>query len=216
MRIKNYWFIFLFAAILYLAFLGGYPLFDKDEPYYAESAREMIERNSFVIPYFNYVPRYEKPILFYLLEVISFKTFGVNEFAARLPSALMALGLLLINYFFAKRIDANSRFALYSSLILATSLEFFILARMSITDMTLNFFISTSLLSFFVFYEKNLFSDETKAKPLFLYLSAMAIAGGVLTKGPIAILLPGLIVCVFLLFTGKLLCFIKRFFLQIL
>ncbi len=220
MRIKNYWFIFLFAAVLYLAFLGSYPLFDKDEPYYAEAAREMIERNSYVIPYFNYVPRYEKPILFYLLEVLSFKAFGVNEFAARLPSALLAIALLLVNYFFTKRIDdnsfSNSRFALYSSLILATSLEFFILARMSITDMTLNFFISTALICFFIFYEKNLFKESIKKQSLFLYITAIAIAGGVLTKGPIAILLPGLIVVTFLIVSKKLLSFIKRFYLQIL
>lgn len=220
MRLKNFQFILIFSLILYLAFLGSYPLFDKDEPYYAEAAREMIERNSYIIPYFNYVPRYEKPILFYLLEILSFKAFGVNEFAARLPSALLAIALVLINYFFVKRFDADSkedtRFPLYSSLILATSLEFFILARMSITDMCLNFFISTALICFFIFYQKNIFNNSTKVEPLFLYLSAIAISGGVLTKGPIAILLPGLIVTVFLLVSGKLLYFVKRFFLQIL
>lgn len=220
MKLKNFQFILIFSAILYLAFLGAYPLFDKDEPYYAEAAREMIESNSYIIPYFNYVPRYEKPILFYLLEVVSFKAFGVNEFAARLPSALLAIALLLINYFFAKRFATDSeedtRFALYSSLILATSLEFFILARMSITDMALNFFISTALICFFIFYEKNIFNGSTKTQPMFLYLSATAIAVGVLTKGPIAILLPGLIVTIFLLVSGKLLYFIRKFFLEIL
>lgn len=204
-----------------MAFLGSYPLFDKDEPFFAGGAREMIEAGSYITAIFNDEPRYEKPIFFYILEILSFKVFGVNEFTARLPSALLALGLSLINYFSLRKFD--EKLAFFSSLVLASSFEFFIIARMAITDMTLNFFMSTALICFFVFYMNQLrdfngvsqtFSQKFTHSG-FLYLAALAIAGGILTKGPIALLLPGFIVVVFLLYYGKLVYFIREYFLLI-
>jgi 4-amino-4-deoxy-L-arabinose transferase-like glycosyltransferase len=62
-------FIFLFFK------LWGFSLFDVDEPRYAEAAREMIESNNWITPYFNYVVRFDKPVLFYWLIAFSYKIF---------------------------------------------------------------------------------------------------------------------------------------------
>ncbi len=80
--------------------LGAVPLADPDEPRYAESAREMIERGSYMVPYFNYEPRIKKPVLHYWIICASYMLLGVSEFSARLPSALAALALLVAAFFF--------------------------------------------------------------------------------------------------------------------
>src|SRR3989338_9206224 len=88
----------LFILILsvlcgYLFFfqLGGMALTDPDETFYAQTAKEMLQANDWLTPRLYGEPQFEKPILFYWLIELSFKAFGVNEFAARLPSAVFAL-----------------------------------------------------------------------------------------------------------------------------
>jgi 4-amino-4-deoxy-L-arabinose transferase-like glycosyltransferase len=65
-------------------------LVDRDEPRFAEASREMIERGDYVVPYFNNRYRFDKPPLTYWFQVVSFRAFGENPFAARFPSAVAA------------------------------------------------------------------------------------------------------------------------------
>jgi len=84
--------------LLFFAFLGLYvagdwalPLIDRDEPRFAEASREMLEpARDFIVPYFNNQTRFDKPPLIYWLQDAAYKTFGQNEFAARLPSGVCA------------------------------------------------------------------------------------------------------------------------------
>jgi 4-amino-4-deoxy-L-arabinose transferase-like glycosyltransferase len=129
---------------------------------------------------------------------ISFKLFGVSEWAARLPSALAALGCLLLVYRFARR-QWGSLEALWSCLVLATSIEFYLFARLAISDMSLTLFLSWALFSFYAAAQ----ADDMRSKLFHSLLMYAAFGVGTLIKGPIAIVLPGLVIFVYLLVTGQ-------------
>jgi 4-amino-4-deoxy-L-arabinose transferase-like glycosyltransferase len=74
--------------------LGASPIWDANEALYAETAREMLERSDFLHPTFNYAPRLQKPPFTYWAIAASYRLFGINEFAVRVPSALAATFLL--------------------------------------------------------------------------------------------------------------------------
>ena len=110
------------CGILLFWNLGALGLTDRDEGRNAEAGREMLETGDWMSPTFNYEPRYAKPALVYWLMGASYKTFGVSEFAARFPSALFGLGLILMLYLFLARLrDANT--ALLAALMLALNLQ---------------------------------------------------------------------------------------------
>ena len=91
--------LLILCALTFFWSLGAPPIADSDEAFYAEGAREILESSDWLTPRFNYINRFEKPILYYWLAAASYKIFGLSEFSARLPSALSALGLsLFINW----------------------------------------------------------------------------------------------------------------------
>ena len=171
------------VAIMFFYRLGSYPLFDLDEPRYAEAAREMLENGNWITPYFNYELRFDKPVFFYWLIALAYKLFGVSEFAARFFSAVTASITVFAVFAFGKHWISRQH-GFFSALILATSILFAGIARMSITDMTLSCFMTLTTLCLFMAAHQN----------LRWWLAAGAIAGlGVLTKGPVAIVVPGAI-----------------------
>jgi 4-amino-4-deoxy-L-arabinose transferase-like glycosyltransferase len=212
---KKEYILLLMLAILcfvfYFLLLGHYKLIDVDEPRYAEAAREMLKSGNWITPYFNYEVRFDKPVFIYWLIALSYIVFGVTEFAARFPSAVMATLLVFFTYFFGRQTISKS-FGFISAVILASSLEFMALARMSITDMTLAFFICATIFSGFLadfsikkyegqkpegFFEK--YSDIIYWSLAYLFSGA-----AVLTKGPVGFVLPALIFAVCFILTGSL------------
>lgn len=170
-------------ALLYR--LGDVSLIDPDEPRYAESAREMIETGSVMVPYFNYEPRINKPVLYYWSICASYLLLGVSEFSARLPSALAALALLLAAFFFIKRCRGFAT-AAGSALILASSPLFFVPGRLAMPDMLLALFVTLSLFCFYLGWCEQ--GQAQKKRWYFLfYLFQVAAAW---TKGPVGILIP--------------------------
>jgi 4-amino-4-deoxy-L-arabinose transferase-like glycosyltransferase len=91
------------TAVLYLPALGAPSLWDVDESHNSDCTREMLESGNWVIPTFNYKLRVDKPVLLYWLQIGAFSAFGVNEFGARLPSALAAMLTVLLTYELARR-----------------------------------------------------------------------------------------------------------------
>ena len=136
------------CLVILFANLGGAAFFDPDEGRNAEKAREILLLNDWVTPHENFLPTLDKPIAFYWPVALSFKLFGFSEWAARLPSALAALGCLLLVAQLARR-HWGARTALWSCLVLATSVEFFFFARLVNLDMSLTFFITMALFSFY-------------------------------------------------------------------
>jgi 4-amino-4-deoxy-L-arabinose transferase-like glycosyltransferase len=186
------WILPLLALLLFFFRLGGYPLFDLDEPRYAEAAREMIERGDWITPYFNYEVRFDKPVFFYWLIMLAYKLFGMSEFSARFSSAVASLLTLGMVYWFGKR-WISERFGLISAAILATSAMFLGIGRMSITDMTLSMLMTGTSLCLFMAAHSH----------LRWWLMAGVFAGlAVLTKGPVGVIVPGAIFVIYTLLIG--------------
>jgi 4-amino-4-deoxy-L-arabinose transferase-like glycosyltransferase len=176
------------AGLITFLYLGNAPLLDPDEPVYAQTALEMLQHEDFISPRIYGDFWYDKPPMYYWLVAASFKLFGVGEFAARFPSALLAvLGSVLI-YLCGRKLFTE-RAGFLSALILSTSIEYFYLSKAAVTDITLTFFLTAALLAFL------------QEKYYLLYI-CMALA--VVTKGPIGILLCGGIIMLYLLLTGNL------------
>lgn len=190
--------IFLCAAVLFVN-LGGAALFEPDEGRNAEKAREILLLNDWITPHQNFLVVLDKPIPYYWLVAASYKLFGVSEWSARLPSALAAAGCVLLVFLFAHRYFGLWQ-ALWSSLVLVSSIEFYLLARIVIFDMTLTFFITLSLFCFFAAVQE----DHTWRRRSMLFLMYVALAAASLVKGPIGVAIPGMILFAYLLAARKL------------
>ena len=187
------WVLGLICLVLFLANLGGAALFEPDEARNAEKAREILLLNDWVTPHENFVPVLDKPMFFYWLVAISFKLFGVSEWSARLPSALTALGCLLLVFCFADKLWGRW-VALWSVLILATSVEFFLLARLVIIEMSLTLFISLALCAFY----SAVHAEDGRTRRLQCAMMYLALSAGTLNKGLVGLIIPGM-VCFFYL-----------------
>ena len=189
--------LFVGAAGLFFMGLGSVPLFDVDEAVFAEATREMVETGDWITPQYNGADRFDKPILFYWLMAGAFTVFGVGEWGARFWSAALGLGLVAVLAGFGFR-RQGARVGFLSGLIAATSLEVIVLAHSAITDMTLIFFITSGLLALYAAVQ----SADANAGARLAILGAAALGLAVLTKGPVGIVLPGLIVTIFLWLRG--------------
>lgn len=184
--------LLVLSVYMYLFQTGSFALTDPDETFYAQTAKEMLERGDWLTPYLYGKPQFEKPILFYWLVEASYKIFGVNEFAARFPSGLFAfIGLMAI--YLLGRLLFNNRTGIFSAIVLATSLEYVILGNACVTDMLLSTFMLLGVLFFFY--------GNIEKRGYFYILSAAAFGFAVLTKGPIGLILPGFIMIIYMVIT---------------
>jgi 4-amino-4-deoxy-L-arabinose transferase-like glycosyltransferase len=86
------------AFLFLLPFLGGVHLFDWDEINFAECAREMLITGDWMRPQIDFEPFWEKPPLFFWMQAIGMKAFGVHEYASRLPNFLCGWATMLTVY----------------------------------------------------------------------------------------------------------------------
>ena len=151
MRNPNaYLFFVLLGCIFFIPFLGGVHLFDWDEVNFAEISREMIVTNDFLRVQVNFQPFWEKPPLFFWIQVISMKLFGINEFAARFPNAIVGIITLLVLY----RIGSflfNRRFGLIWSMAYFGSILPHLYFKSGIIDTLFNLFIFSGIYYFLKF-----------------------------------------------------------------
>lgn len=186
-RTRTCLFLLLYTLAVCLLFAGNVPLLDPDEPVYGETAKEMIATGDFLSPRIYGAYWYDKPPLFYWLEVLSFSLFGVSEWSARFPSALCAAATVLYTYLAARR-PFGEKTAAFGAFILASSLEMVLLARSSVTDMAL---VLTLTVALFSFLRKE-------------YIPAYIACGfALLAKGPVGYGFPALIVALWLILQKK-------------
>ncbi len=194
------WFLvtILIALCIYLFIfkLGISSLWNMDEPIYGEVSKEILKLGDWVTLHFNYQEWFDKPPLYMWLTAINFKIFGWSEFTVRIWSALFGIGGVITVYFLGKNIF-NRRVGFLSALILSTSVQYIIQSRLALLDVPLNFFISLSILFFYLGY-----TMPNKRWCYLLFYLSLALA--TLTKGPIGIIIPALIVGLYLLLTGDL------------
>lgn len=198
--------LLLLSLLCYFLFffnLGGYSLFDMDEPRYAEAAREMLESGNWITPTFNYELRFDKPVFFYWLIAMAYKWFGISEFSARFFSAVNATFTAFMLFFVGARLG-KLRLGLAAAIVFATAIEVIGLARMSVTDMTLATYMAGSTLSLFMI---------TREGPKWWIAAALFSSLAILTKGPVGIVVPGAILVLYSLISGQFkACFLNRWF----
>ena len=184
---------FVLLVVCFAAFwwrLGTLGLIDPDEPFYAQTAREMVQSGDWMTPRIYGAPQFEKPIFYYWLVAGSFKVLGETEFAGRFPTAVFATALVLLTWAFARRVW-NGRAGFLAALVLATGLEFCVMSRLMLTDVPLAFFLAGSLFSYWLAMR----CDARRHWWIFWALVCNGLA--VLTKGPIGSLVPLLATAIF-------------------
>ncbi len=190
--------LLLGTGVLTLWQLGHLPLLDVDEPVYGEVGKEMAHASlaGWLSPHYNGALWFDKPPLFYWLTALSMRLFGVSEWAARLPSALLSVALVGATYGLARRAYPHvPQVGLWSGFVLATSVQFFLLSHAAVTDMTLACTLAAALLGVYGWAETG--------RGRWMAPAGAMTGLAALTKGPVAIVLIGLQVIVFLVATRR-------------
>jgi 4-amino-4-deoxy-L-arabinose transferase-like glycosyltransferase len=189
---QKYLGIFLISFFFYMFFNHIMPITDPVESNYALTAKEMVLTADWISPRIYGTIWFDKPVFFYWVTAIAFQLFGFSEWSARLAPAFFASAGLVLMYWFASKI-VKQKVAVLSVLIMGTSFEYIVLAKLVITDMVFFVFNCAALCFFYLGYVK---MDGTKKRWYRIAYVSMALA--VLTKGPIGVLLPGLVMLVFI------------------
>jgi 4-amino-4-deoxy-L-arabinose transferase-like glycosyltransferase len=195
----GFWFLLAITSAIAITNLGGARLWDRDEPRNAQCAREMMEADNYVVPTFDGQLRTHKPILIYWLQIAAYKTFGVTEFAARLPSALAGILTVFLVYWMAGRL-ASPEVATWAGICLGTMLLFVMAQRAATPDALL---IATSTLAIALFtrfaFRPTRQDSDASGFPnlqfnwpsLWQWGAVYAACGlAVLAKGPVGLVLP--------------------------
>jgi 4-amino-4-deoxy-L-arabinose transferase-like glycosyltransferase len=178
-----------FCAFLFFYGLGAFGLVGADEPRYAQIAREMLARHDWVTPVLNGVAWLEKPILYYWGAMISYSVLGVSDWAARVPSAVLATGMVFAAYAFMRRLRPGSQ--LDAALVLASMAAVIGFARAASTDMPLTATFTIAMLAWYAWFETR--------RNLWLAGAYVFLALATLAKGPVAPFLAAIVVLPFLI-----------------
>ena len=174
-----------FAAILLFEKPGTF-LFESDEARYAEIPREMIASQDYITPRQNGSKYFEKPPLLYWMTALSFKIFGENDYAARLPVRLAALGTVLVMLFCAQPLMGITT-SLWAALFYISSMLGFSLSRTLLTDGPLTFSLT---LTFFLLRKFLIQRIERQPARLTSVFLGLALALAMLSKGLIGLVFP--------------------------
>ena len=197
------------AICPYFIDLDGSAIWDANEAFYVETPREMMEKDDYITPSFNYEPRLNKPILSYWIVAAFYHLFGVSVGVQRIPIAIG--GVILIATAFvlawagtpvssaepgssARRLDSG----LWAAIGLAMTPRLLMFARRIFIDMYISVFMGLTLLCF------ALAERYPERRRVFLPLMYLAVGLGVLTKGPIAVVLPGAVCAMYLILRKEL------------
>jgi 4-amino-4-deoxy-L-arabinose transferase-like glycosyltransferase len=201
--------LLVLACAVYFVALGNSAIWDANEAFYVETPREMLEANDFVNPTFNYLPRFNKPVLSYWIVAGFYGVFGVSVAVQRFAIALGAMIIIGCAFILAS-VSAGSRereagsgkpeagsgkpeagsgkleAGLWAAVGLAAAPRLMMFARRIFIDIWITAFMSLTLV-FFALSER-----YPERRRLYLSLMYVAVGFGVLTKGPVAIALPAL------------------------
>ncbi len=179
-----HWTVALVSILLFFPFLGNVHLFDWDEINFAEAAREMLVTGDWLRVHIDYAPFWEKPPLFIWLQAIAMSIFGVNEFAARLPTALIGVATMQILLYLGRKIH-SLQFGLWWVLAYAGSFLPHFYFKSGIIDPLFNLAIFVA-----VYF---LYKAHTRESTIDIVFAGIATGIAVLTKGPVGFLLPSMV-----------------------
>jgi 4-amino-4-deoxy-L-arabinose transferase-like glycosyltransferase len=186
------------SAITFFFGLGRLGFLGPDEPRYAEVAREMFASGDYISTRLCGCLWFEKPVLLYWMSAAGYHLFGVNEFAARLPTALAALATVVLLYVALRRL-ALPRLALAAALVLSTSGIFVAYARVATPDILLTAAMTAALLAAMLSTNAGV-----RMRSVYWMLSGLSMGLGMLAKGLVVVVLVGAILAGYLLISKQL------------
>ena len=170
----------VYGLILLLCGNWLLPLLDRDEPKFAEAAREMRQRRDFIVPYFNGGYRFDKPPLIYWCQAGCYAVLGENRFAARLPSVLFATATGCLLVLWGRRLG-NERAGFHAGLIFLSCLQVLIHGRLALADMPMVFFVTAAA---WAMWETSRPGVRISAFSWVTFIASLGL--GFLAKGPVA------------------------------
>ena len=183
-----------FFIIAFLFFLWGswlLPITDPVESNYALTAREMVESGDWMSPQIYGVYWYDKPIMVYWLLSLAYSVLGFTDLAARLPAVLTGALSVTLLIWYLRRILKDNVVSIWAGVMLATSLECWVISHAIITDSILLLFTIPTMFSAYIGITEN------HKKHLVIAYAAAGLA--CLTKGPVGLVLPGLLLVIWCL-----------------
>ena len=187
--------ILIVVAYLLLMMGNGFvSLTHPDEVFYVQSAKEMIQHNSWLTPMIFDAPQFEKPVFFFWLLALNIKLFGLTPFAARFWPAFFAIIGVGVTYWVAWMLFERKRLAAISAVVLMSSFIYLALARSVLTDMVFSVWVALTIALLYAGYKYRASSER------WLVLAGVAAGFAVLTKGFLGIIFPVMVMGIFLLY----------------
>ena len=197
------WLLAATAALFFLPWLGGMHLFDWDEINFAEAAREMLVTGDYLRVYIGFLPFWEKPPLFFWMQALAMHAFGVGEYAARLPNAVAGILSVVLLYRIGRHWHGSGRFGMLWALVYMGSVLPFFYHKSGIIDPWFNLFIFLGLhllakwrMNARAYSAEGYAQGGTYNKYVLAALAGLCTGLAVLTKGPAALLITGLVLVV--------------------
>lgn len=183
--------LLLLTALLYLPGTGDIPLMDRDEPRFAHATMEMMQRDTWLIPYFNGEYRFDKPPLTYWWMRLHYLLLGFNEFAARLHSIVAVWLVAIVVFRTGKRLFSPTA-GWWAAVGWLTCLQALIHGRLCVADMPMVLCVTLTMAALLELLTGRETSD--RRFPAAWWQLWLSIGAGFLAKGPIALLVPVLAV----------------------
>jgi 4-amino-4-deoxy-L-arabinose transferase-like glycosyltransferase len=178
-------------ALFFVTGISSFSLFPPDEPKYAYASFKMLENGDFITPIFNDEPRFDKPPLIYWLIALSYSLFGVSDWAARVPSIISMLGVLIVIYLFCKK-EFNHKTGILAILVFSSIFHVWVMARAVAPEAALVLF---EVIALYCFYK-----GMEESNKISIYWGYLSLSLAFLTKGPVGVIIPLGVVVIYFVF----------------
>jgi len=178
-------------ALFFITGIFSFPLLPPDEPKYAYASYKMLESGDFITPVFNDEPRFDKPPLIYWFIALSYRLFGVSDWAARIPSIISMFGVIIFIYLFCKK-EFDYKTGILSVFVFSTTFHVWIMARAVAPEAVLLLF---EVIALYCFYNGIKGSDR-----IYIYSGYLSLSLAFLTKGPVGVIIPLSIIVIYFAF----------------
>ena len=195
---RTRWRVWLLLAVAWFATLGWRPLFEPDEGRYAEIPREMQVSGDWVTPRLNGFKYFEKPALQYWATAAVYSLFGAHEWTSRLWSSALAFLCVPLTFLFARRLYRSERVGTAAAAALALNPYFVAVGQLNLLDSGLCFFLTGSVFAFLAAGDA---PSGSRTERNWMMLAALSMALAVLSKGPVALVLGGATVLIYVIVT---------------
>lgn len=190
-------------ALFFITGISSFPLYPPDEPKYANAAYNMLDSGDFLTPFFNDRPRFDKPPLIYWLIALSYSIFGVSDWAARIPSIVSTLGVMVFIYLFSKK-KFGYEAGLLSVLVFSGIFHVWVMGRAVAPETAMVLF---EVVALYFFY-----NGIERQNRIFIYAGYFGLSMAFLTKGPVGVIIPLGIIMIYFAFSIGIRETVKRIF----